>query len=294
MSAPGSLGPRVAVAVIGLPVVFGAFYLGGTVLGVLLGVVAVLGVREFYELSRLQGDRPFALLGSAATAGVIAAATVHPTFEAFAVPAVWILVVTTGAALLLSLFLRWPGGSPSGALGSTLSGLAYVGLPLTFMIFLRELPEGIPGLREIDPVAPLGFVLLPLAVTWACDTAAYFVGSAIGRIRLAPSMSPKKSVEGAIAGVVAGTGAAALVANWLLADLPSMALSVATAAWIGAIVAVAGQVGDLVESVLKRRAGVKDSGRLLPGHGGMLDRLDALLWTFPVTWALLAVVGVVA
>lgn len=287
MKAPGDLLPRVGVAVVGIPVVLGAFHLGGWTLGALLAAVAVLGVFEFYELARLRGDRAIVPLGGAASAVLVLGASAHPVFGDFALVAVWVLLGLVAATLLLSLFVRWPGGSPLGALGATLGGVAYVALPLTFVVFLREWGEWAFPAADAGFFGPMAYVLFPLFVVWASDTAAYFVGVAIGRIRLAPSISPKKSVEGAVAGVLGGAGAGALVSTWWLGSSAILPVGVATAAWMGAAVSVGGQIGDLVESVLKREAGVKDSGRLLPGHGGFLDRLDALLWAFPLAWVLL-------
>ncbi|HSG46591.1 MAG TPA: phosphatidate cytidylyltransferase, partial [Longimicrobiales bacterium] len=209
----------------------------------------------------------------------------------FAPPALAVLLCLAGLSLALSLFLRWPGGSPAGALGSTLSGTFYVGIPMAFLPLLRGVGDRVPGVAEMGPWVPMAFVLFPLLVTWAGDTAAYLVGNAVGRRKLAPTVSPGKSVEGALGGVLGSVGAAVLVAHLWLTGLASGGVSLATAAWMGAVLAVGTQVGDLVESVLKREAGVKDSGRLLPGHGGFLDRLDALLWAFPLTWAMLAAVG---
>lgn len=292
MKRPGDLLARVGVAVVGIPVVLGALWAGGWILGGLLAVFAAVGAWEFYALMRLRGDHPFGLLGSGAAAGMVLLATANPDFALFAPQALALLLGLAGAILALSLVLRWPGGSPAGALGSTLGGVVYVGVPLAFLPLLRAVGDGLPGVEEMGPWVPMAFVLFPLFITWAGDTAAYFVGNAIGRVRLAPSVSPGKSVEGAIAGVVGAVAVAALVAGWWLEDLPTHALPVATAAWMGGVISVGAQVGDLVESVLKREAGVKDSSNLLPGHGGFLDRLDALLFAFPLTWALLALTGV--
>lgn len=290
MRKPGDLAARLGVAALGIPVIGAALYLGGWTLGGLLALAGILGAREFYGMSRLQGSQPFSVLGQAAVAILILATTATPTFAGLAAASLVVLLALAGAVLALSLVLRWPGGSPAGALGSTLAGAVYVGVPLAFVPLLRALPEPVPA--QAGLWAPMAFVLLPLLATWAGDTSAYFVGSAVGRTKLAPTLSPGKTVEGAMGGVAGSVAAAATVAHWLLADLPDRAVPVASAAWIGAFLAVGTQVGDLVESALKRESGVKDSGRLLPGHGGMLDRLDALLFAFPISWFLLTWIGV--
>src|SRR5690606_7668727 len=130
-------------------------------------------------------------------------------------------------------------------------------------------------------------VLLPLLTTWAGDSAAYFAGRAWGRAKLAPTASPGKTVVGALAGLGGSVLAGVMVSVVLLADLPVHSVPPLAAGIIGLLLGMAAQVGDLVESVLKREAGVKDSGTLLPGHGGVLDRVDSLLFAFPVGWALL-------
>lgn len=291
MRRPGDLLPRLGVALVGIPVVLYALYRGGWILGGLVAAVAVLGAWEFYTLVRLRGDRPFPLLGSAAAGGTVLLATFHGTLGAFAAPAVLLLLAVAGASLALGLFVRWPGGSPAGALASTVAGVVYVGIPMAFLPLLRSLGDRVPGVETMGPWIPMAFVLFPLLVTWAGDTLAYLVGSMLGRVKLAPSVSPGKSVEGAVGGVVGSVGAAALMAQGWLAGLPGYGIPVATAMWMGLVLSVGTQVGDLAESLLKREAGVKDSGKLLPGHGGFLDRLDALLWAFPLTWVLLALAG---
>ncbi len=164
----------------------------------------------------------------------------------------------------------------------------YVGVPLAFLPLIRRIPEvqgwTYPGAYGW---AGLAAVLYPLACTWLADAAAYFVGSTWGRRKLAPSMSPKKSVEGAVASLAAGGAAGALwavaVAHWF----PGATVTLMGAGVGGALLSVGAQVGDLVESVLKREAGVKDSGVVFPGHGGALDRLDALVYTLPLAYGIL-------
>jgi phosphatidate cytidylyltransferase len=115
--------------------------------------------------------------------------------------------------------------------------------------------------------------------TWAGDIGAYYVGSRLGRRPLAPRVSPKKTVEGALGGVAATVLIAALGSGWVWTRLP-----LATAVWVGGLLAVVGMVGDLAESAVKRAAGVKDSGALIPGHGGILDRLDSVIFCVPVLY----------
>ena len=284
MRKPGDLAARLAVAAVGIPAVFGALWAGGWLLAGVIALVAVLGAREFYRLAHLRGAEPFGVLGSAAAGALVLLAGAEPDFQLFAGRALWVLLVLGGVSLAWGLRARWPGGSPLGAFTR----------PVAFVPLLRELGEGIPLEASPGPAAaffvPMVFVLLPLLTTWAGDTAAYFVGHAVGRTKLAPAISPGKTVEGSLGGVAGAVAAAAAVAGLWLVELPVRPVSLASAAAIGLGLAVVTQTGDLVESALKREAGVKDSGQLLPGHGGILDRLDALLAAFPVTWLLLALV----
>jgi phosphatidate cytidylyltransferase len=146
---------------------------------------------------------------------------------------------------------------------------------------------------DASPWAGVAMVALPLTATWVGDATAFFAGSAWGKRRLAPAISPKKSWEGAIAGVLgAGAGAAIwyVIVQGVLPDAP---ISILSAALVGATLGVAAIVGDLVESMLKRDAGVKDSGTLLPGHGGVLDRIDAIIFSLPVSYLLLRILEVI-
>lgn len=153
----------------------------------------------------------------------------------------------------------------SGRLGL---GLAYAGMPVVALIFLREQPNGFK------------LALWTLAIVWATDIGAYFAGRGFGGPLLAPKLSPKKTWSGLIGGAVA-----ALIVGALIAIAGGLPL---TCAWIGAPLAVLAQAGDIYESALKRKAGVKDSGSLLPGHGGLLDRLDGLVPVATLVGALVA------
>jgi phosphatidate cytidylyltransferase len=157
---------------------------------------------------------------------------------------------------------------------SALLALAWIGWLVGHAILLRALPGG--G----------ALVLFLVGVTWFGETAAYAVGSMIGRRKLAPVISPKKTVEGAVAQVVASVVAALVLAPWLV---PGWSLAVA--AGVGLVLGVVGQIGDLAESVIKRSLGTKDTGGLIPGHGGMLDRIDSLLFNAPVLYQLIAFTG---
>jgi len=160
-----------------------------------------------------------------------------------------------------------------------------VGGGFSFAVFLRNLDPA-PGASWLGAA----LVAYPLAVTWVGDTLAYFGGLRWGRRKLAPNVSPNKTVEGAIAGFTGSVAAGALF-GWLVFGVwLGQGITAPLAAVGAAAIAIAGQIGDLAESLLKREAGVKDSGRLLPGHGGVLDRFDALIPAIPVAFAYLTLI----
>lgn len=287
---PGELPRRVAVAVVGIPLVLGALYAGGWVLGALIAAAAALGAREFFDLARARGAQPYGLAGVVGSAGLVLLATAAPRLQEAAAPMLAGLVSLGLVLFGLSIWRRWPEGRPLADTATTLAGVLYTGGALAFVPFLRALPETL-GV-ETDPWRASAFVLLPLLTTWVGDSAAFFVGNAVGRTKLAPHASPGKTVEGGVAGLAGAVLAGGLVAWWGPAGFGPAALGVPAAMVVGGLLGAGAQVGDLAESVLKREAGVKDSGALLPGHGGALDRLDALLFAFPLAWVLLNLPGV--
>lgn len=289
----GDLGKRVGVAVVGIPAVLGLLYLGGWALGVPVAVLAALGVREVHRLAGAHGVRPYRWLGMTAAAVLVLAAVRWPQFTPFAPWGLGVLGVVLGVGLVTVLFSRGPRESPLAVVSVTLFGVAYIGLSMASVVLLHALPtvRGWAGVAA-SPWAGAMVVTLPLAATWIGDAAAYFAGSAWGRRKLAPSISPKKSWVGMWAELAAAGLAGA---GWFLVargTLPRMPVhSPGTAALMGVLLGLGAVLGDLVESLFKREAGVKDSGTFFPGHGGVLDRLDALAFTLPLAYALLALVG---
>jgi len=286
------LARRLAVAVVGVPAVLALVWIGGWPLGVFSAVIAGLGAVEFYGLARHRGDRPFAVLGILATVGVVLLATARPVPWEVGAPLALVVLSVALLALGGAVWTRWPEGAPLASVGVTLTGVIYLGFTLSFVPLLRDAGTSAPGLSGRGAGKEAAFLLIPLLATWAGDSAAYFAGRAWGRARLAPSVSPGKTVVGAVAGLIGSGCAAAVVAWWAVGGASSMGPTVGAALLVGIVVGAAGQLGDLVESVLKREAGVKDSGTLLPGHGGVLDRVDSLLFAIPITWLLLMAAGV--
>jgi len=291
--AASELARRWAVAGVGVPAVVAVLFVGSWLLGAAVGLCAALGAHEAYRLAEGRGVRPLSVLGMLGAGGLSLLAVAAGTPEAFAS---WTLLFF-GALLLTVLvgvtFARGPEGQPLTSAATTLFGVLYVGLPLAVVPLLHALP-GVFGWAGPSRWAGVAMVALPLTATWVGDATAFFAGTAWGRRRLAPNISPKKSWEGAVAGVM---GAALGAMAWFFivrTVLPGAPMTVLTSALIGAALGVAAILGDLVESVLKRDAGVKDSGTLLPGHGGVLDRIDALVFSLPVSYALLLILEAVS
>jgi len=248
------LGLRVLTAALGIPVFLAALYLGGPYWAAALILIALASAWESTALFQVPGR--FETVTAVVLACVLVASAYIPTGDG---ASVGLAAAALGVVALavLSWLLLGAGVRPKGSWRVAAAGI-YPGLFLAQLAFLRE--------------AGMGATLFAILVTWATDTVAYFAGSAVGKRPLWPSVSPKKTLEGAVAGLLGGAFAGALSA-YLLGWSP--------AAWGGVafVAALAAELGDLVESRLKRLAGVKDSGRLLPGHGGALDRFDSLLFS---------------
>ena len=277
---PSALGLRVSPialrflsAVVGIPIMLGLTLAGGIPYLLLVLTGATIGMYELTGMLRHAGHRPIAPLGIALSAGLVLSAPVGWPNVApgmLAAGAVVGLIVTFGR-------VNEPGALVDWAL--SLAPALYVGGLLRFAVPLRETPDGLG----------LDWVVIVLVCTWASDVAAYFVGRAWGRRRLAPRISPGKSVEGAVAGLVAAALVAPMVTPLLslvVAGLVSLGLavplspaapSVARLVGLGLVVGVCAPLGDLLESFVKRQCGAKDSGALIPGHGGILDRIDSLM-----------------
>src|SRR5438094_97124 len=196
------------------------------------------------------------------------------------VAALWLL------AVLVMAMARGPARRPLTTVSVTVFGILYASALLAFTVAIRHGPHS-----DAHPRGSVALVLFPLVVTWVCDTCAMAAGTLVGGPKLAPVLSPRKTWAGAVGGIVGGL-VAALVYGPLVLDRVALRLGVVQLATVGVVVAVAAQVGDVAESLFKREAGVKDSSSLIPGHGGVLDRLDSLYFVLPATAGLLRLFGV--
>ena len=281
------LASRLMVAAAGIPLAVLVIYAGGWLLGVVMAVVGALGAREFYSLSPDE-TVAFGWLGATLAAALPLVATFHLDYRLFAPWAFTLVLGTALLALALSLWLRWPDGRPWAAASGTIMGALYTGGALSFWVLLRALPEQVSNGSTAFHGAAL--LIFPIWVTWLGDTFAYAFGSRWGKAKLKEAVSPNKTVVGAVAGLAGSVLAGGIYARLWLSEVPEFALSWPVGAALSVPIAVVGQVGDLAESVIKREAGMKDSSHLIPGHGGVLDRLDAIFFTVPLTYVLFFVV----
>jgi phosphatidate cytidylyltransferase len=286
----GELAKRLAVAAIGIPLALGLVFLGGWPLAGAAAIIAALAARELFRLGAVGGGRPFVWLGIGGAAALPLLAGFARSYAAFAPHALAAALLVLLAAAVGAVWLRWPDGRPLSSIGLTLAGVAYSGAGLSFAPLLRHFPETAMELGSTLPWRGELLLIFPLVITWATDTAAYLFGVSFGRRKLFPRISPGKTVTGGLAGLASATLAGAVMGWWPLVFHSDLLFSAVIGGGMGLVLGVAAQLGDLVESVLKREAGVKDSGALFPGHGGILDRFYALLFTLPLAYALIRLV----
>ena len=279
--AASELGKRVASALVLAPVAVACIWFGDAPLAALVACAAAAGAWEFYRMvaGAGAGVRPFARTGIA-IAGVLPILVHAQTLGVVRVP-LTAGVFLTLALLGASVWRRGVDGRPLLAVATTLLGVAYVAVPLSYGYALRNFPYA------VGRAAGTAVLLLPVLGTWASDVGAYFAGRAIRGPKLLPSVSPGKTVAGAVGGLVATAVVAVLYERYALRPYAQLAFLPGRALAFGLAVSAAAQLGDLVESLLKREAGVKDSSNLIPGHGGVLDRVDSLLFVLPVSYVLL-------
>jgi len=274
---------RVLTALVLMPIAIGIVLFTPTwVVAIAVAVLTVLALWEYFALGDAIGHRAYRAWTIFSALLLVflqwrQSYEVHPSYFAF--PLTGFVVVTFAISIfvlgiaILTLFTQRPLVEALPSAGISSSALLLVAFPLSFAVPMHSSPW--QGRR---------LLLFALFITWAADTVAYFAGRAFGKHALAPHISPQKTWEGSIAGLAGSLLIAYAFHFWLTIPLPHL-LAMAT---LGNI---AGQMGDLLESACKRSAGVKDSGGLLPGHGGILDRIDALILCIPVIWYYLVLVN---
>ncbi len=256
---------RIVVAVLAIPVFVCCTLAGGWYFFVLIETLVAVGAWESLSLARRKGAQPQMILGIFFS--ILPGFLFHYEAMPFVLP-----LVLAATVLVLGVELFRNNGSPWVNVVGTLFPIWYVGFLLASLILLRSGSSG-------DQV-----VFLVFAGLWACDTLAYYGGMWLGRHKLFERVSPKKTWEGAVAGFIGSIIGVAVVQGLYAAYAPGPGLSWTSTLVIGVLAGTAGQVGDLAESLLKRDAQVKDSSSLLPGHGGILDRFDSLLFVAPAVY----------
>jgi phosphatidate cytidylyltransferase len=307
MSKFESLSTRVLIALIAIPLILWLTMLGGYSFFILVALISSLALYEFYGLAEAKGAAPLKVLGL--IVGVIVngvflyermqveiyqfvADRFHFHLAMFSQHQLFSVVLLKFLLITLLIELFRTKGSPMLNIATTVLGVLVISLCFGTLIFLRELfPYGFPvhkffasgfaddrQLMQIDRWG--GYtVIAVLASIWMCDTAGYFVGSTFGKHRLFERVSPKKSWEGAIAGFLFSILTMLAAKHLFLGYLADQHAIV-----IGMLIGVFGQLGDLIESRFKRDAGVKDSSKLIPGHGGVYDRFDSLVYISPIVY----------
>ncbi|MFP4650337.1 MAG: phosphatidate cytidylyltransferase, partial [Desulfobacterales bacterium] len=255
---------RWITAFVAVPVLAALIYKGSpAVFAFLIALIAVLAIWEYFHIIS-GGDKtrilkPVPLAGTAAGLAMIAAA-LFASFEAMLL--LMFLGLFIGALFSMPAYRYGP--QVMDTVAQQVQGLVYIFLPLSCLVLLRCGPDGVT------------WIFFAVFVVFLGDVGAFYIGTYLGRHKLAPSISPGKSVEGAFGGLAANIVVAIVFKSLFLPGLSTL-----HTAFFAVSVGIAGQIGDLFESELKRRAKIKDSGGILPGHGGMLDRIDALLFASP-------------
>jgi phosphatidate cytidylyltransferase len=266
---------RIIFAVIAAPAGIAIVYLGDWALATMLAILSALGAWELFRFSKEAGTRAFE------PAGIALAALIPIAVHASRL-GVYNLPLTGMIAIVLLLFastiwFRGPTGRPLPSVAVTVFGIIYASL-IAYVYALRYHPYAVGAL------AGTLVAVLPILLTWATDIGAYAFGRMFGKRKLMPSVSPGKTIAGALGGLILTVIVCLLYVRFLLMPYAQLGFTIAGAVLFGVIVSVAGQTGDLAESLLKREAGVKDSSTLLPGHGGILDRFDSLLFVLPIAY----------
>lgn len=252
-------------------------------LAIVAAVVAILALVEFFALGERLGLRAFKkwtlvcatgifyvqyAAGMVETHAVSADVLITRNVGGISVSLDAILLIFVFGAVCIGLGTRRPLQDVLPAISISSAGLLFVALPFSYLV----------RINEIDRIGG-ALILFTLVLIWAGDTFAYFVGRFVGRVQMAPALSPKKTWEGATANLIGSLLVAWAASRWMEIDLTTLLI-------VAAAANAAGQAGDLIESSYKRGAGVKDSGTIVPGHGGVLDRIDSLILAAPIVWVL--------
>ncbi len=280
-----NLATRVLFAVIAIPVFVFVIIQGGWLFALTIALLAGLGAKEFFEMSVHKAAHPQSFIGILFSAALPVIAQAESTFNThlFAV----VLVAMVLKILAIELFRNKPNALLNVA--STIAGIAYVGGMFTCLVLLSTLfteyhIDFLNGtlrtqVKYYEMFFPTVLMFAMFISIWVCDSAAYFAGMAFGKHKMFPRVSPKKSWEGWTAGFIASAVAFWCIMHFFYAEFPAHHAII-----IGALIGIIGPLGDFAESLLKRDANIKDSSNILPGHGGILDRFDSVLFVAPMLY----------
>jgi phosphatidate cytidylyltransferase len=269
---------RVLFAVIAAPASIAIIYFGDWALAIVLSVLAALAAWELFRMARETGALPLEPAGI----GLAALLPIAVHAQRLGIYTLSNTAIVTMVLLLFAstIWLRGPAGKPLSSVAITAFGVLYAGL-FAYIYALRYHDYA------VGAAAGTALVFLPVLLTWTTDVGAYAFGRTFGRKKLIPSISPGKTVEGAVGGLGLAIVICLLYVRFILMPYAQLGLTIQGAVLFAIVISVAAQTGDLAESLLKREAGVKDSSRIIPGHGGILDRFDSLLFVMPVAFLLL-------
>jgi len=265
------LAKRSLVALIGIPIILLAIYFGEIYFTISLMFLSSLTLSEYYTIIENKGAKPnnyWGILFNNIFFLLVYLGFHNDNFNQWLLASVIIFIIGS-----LSLQLLFAKNNAIINIATTIDGIEYISIFFISLLLIREFEYFFPLKYTFNAMQLVYSFIISI---WICDTAAYFVGSKYGKHKLLPNVSPKKSWEGAIAGFLGATASMILI-NYLFSNL-----SIINSLLLGVIVGIAGQIGDLAESQLKRDAGVKDSSAMLPGHGGFLDRFDSILFVSPL------------
>jgi len=269
---------RIIFAVIAAPISIAIVYFGDWALAIMLSVLAALAAWELFRIAREGGAFPLEPAGIALAA--LLPIAVHAQRLGFYTLSLTAIVAIVLVVFASAIWLRGPAGKPLSSVAITVFGVMYAGL-FSYIYALRY------HNYAIGAAAGTALVLLPVLLTWTTDIGAYMFGRAFGKKKLIPSVSPGKTVEGAVGGLGLAIVVCLLYVRFILMPYGQLGLTIQGAVLFAIVISIAAQTGDLAESLLKREAGVKDSSRIIPGHGGILDRFDSLLFVMPIAFLLL-------
>lgn len=272
------LAKRTAFAVIAAPIAIIAIYLGDAVLATVLSLIAAIAAWEFCRMARATGGNPMefvAIPGAALVPLLVLGIHTHK----LSIPFTYIILAIL-AIFAVAMFVRGPNGKPLLTTATTVFGIVYVSMiayvyPIRYHDYI------------ISALSGTVLVLLPIFVTWASDIGGYAFGRTIGGKKLIPHISPGKTISGSLGGILLSVVVCWLYVTYAVTPYARLGFTTTGIIIFGVGISVIAQIGDLAESVIKREAGFKDSSTIIPGHGGVLDRFDSLLFVMPVAMVML-------